>query len=229
MKDAALETFFEVYKAEIAKLNAGHQAERRNQEKELQALSGKIDKLLDALMNGMTTTSVKQKLEELELQKQRLETELARPAPEPLVCHPETADRYRAKIASLEAAINDPEHGVAARDAVLQLIDSLRLIPRPDRGKGEFDLEVEGALGALLRAAGVAEKDAASIDAASCSESSGQLVAGARNPLKNLFCAHDVSAWRYGLQATDLAKQIEDAYQALMDGDGTFEEVPHGP
>ena len=67
------------------------------------------------------------------------------------------------------------------RQSIRGLLEKVTLTPAPDRGKKEFDLEVGVALGALLRAAGAEQKDAASIDAASGSESSGQLVAGARS------------------------------------------------
>ena len=114
----------------------------------------------------------------LETRKAEIDAELATPQVKPYSLHPNAAALYRQHIEELADQLEHPETGDQVRQSIRGLLETVTLTPAPDRGKKEFDLEVEGALGALLRAAGVEQKDAASIDAASGSESSGQLVAG---------------------------------------------------
>jgi hypothetical protein len=153
-------------------------------------LTGEIRNQIDSIWNdfwagGVANTTLKTKLDSLEAEKVALTAKLAAPAPEPIIFLPNAAELYRQRIAELEQALRHPETGDAAREAARALIGKAVIRPRPDVGKKAFDLDLEGALAALLQMAGMRERDAAVVDATS--RSSGQLVAGTRNHLKLLL------------------------------------------
>ena len=95
------------------------------------------------------------KLKELESREAEIKANLAVSAPNLISFLPNAAELYRQQIVELEQALSHPEHGDAAREAVRALIGKAYIRPRPDLGKKEFDIDLEGALGALLQMAGM--------------------------------------------------------------------------
>ncbi len=156
----------------------------KNLASDLARIETEISNVVDAVAAGFSSTSLKDKLATLEAGKAAIVTKLAEPKPKPISFLPNAAELYRQRIAELEQALRHPEAGDAAREAARALIGMAVIRPRPDAGKKAFDLDLEGALAALLQMAGMRERDAAVVDATS--RSSGQLVAGARNHLKLL-------------------------------------------
>ena len=190
MSEAALRSFMQLYNAEIDKMNAAHTRKRETIKAERAEIDSSIANVLAAVRKGFANETLMADLTGLESRKSELDAELAKPQVKPYSLHPNAAALYRQHIEALADQLEHPETGDQVRQSIRGLLERVTLTPAPDRGKKAFDLEVEGALGALLQAAGVQQKDAASIDAASQPESSGQLVAGVGFGLRSLYSAN---------------------------------------
>jgi len=176
MQAPAIETFLRAYNAEVTRMSAARARAHKTLASDLARIETEISNVVDAVAAGFANATLKIKLESLEAEKVTLTAKLAEPAPKPISFLPNAAELYRQRIAQLEQALRHPESGDAAREAARALIGKAIIRPRPDVGKKAFDLQLEGALAALLQMAGMRERDAAVVDATS--RSSGQLVAG---------------------------------------------------
>jgi hypothetical protein len=110
------------------------------------------------------------RLEALEAEIAEVEDQLSAPAPSPVLLHPNVSALYRKRVAALSASLSEP----SIRRRALELIRSLivRVTVRP--GVEGVDLELEGALSAMI---GVAQNAESRLSAA-CSV---EVVAGGRS------------------------------------------------
>jgi hypothetical protein len=101
---------------------------------ERQKITQQMERLVDAIADGTPTALVNERLAELEQHHQALDTKLAEAvAPAPRL-HPNLAEVYRQKVATLVDAL-DAENGAAAREIVRGLVDAIVLVPgRPPAG-----------------------------------------------------------------------------------------------
>ena len=129
---------------------------------------------------GICSTSLQQKLDELEARKAELERALqAAPRPRPLL-HPRLADIYRQRVESLQTALDGPDAS-AALETLRSLIERVVLHPAPDGHRG-FEIELVGEIAAMV-ALGADDKDHSRSQVAGhdAFHSSIKVVAGARN------------------------------------------------
>ena len=91
-------------------------------------------------------------LDELEARQKKLRTEIeAAGAPvAPVQLHPNAAEIYRAKVAGLEAALNDPDIKAEASEARRALIERIVLTPDRDAPQG-LRVELYGDLAMIWR------------------------------------------------------------------------------
>ena len=109
-------------------------------------VSKQIDKLVEAIIQGVDALAVTTKLKALEGQKTRLEDRLlAVPDAEPLL-HPAFATIYRDKVERLEASLRQPDTGREASELIRGLIDVITLTPV----EGKFNIELRGDLAGIL-------------------------------------------------------------------------------
>ena len=125
---------------------------RSKAESELAEVKRRADRLVDQVADGVLTgLAVQDRLATLEIRRSELESELATAPAAPLVTlHPRMADHYRTVVASLERALerSDSEAAAEARDLVRKLIETVVVMPLPERGK--FALTVQGKIAALV-------------------------------------------------------------------------------
>ena len=139
--------FIAEYQREYNRLMQSERADRTRLKKEHSQVTGQIDRIVDAVANGMFHDSMKDKLTDLEEQKAALEAQLAELGDEePVQLHPRLAERYRAKVADLARALNDPETRVEAAEAMRGLLTEIRLIPVA----GGHEIELVGDLAGIL-------------------------------------------------------------------------------
>ena len=139
--------FIAEYQREYNRLMHSERADRTRLEKELSQVTGQIDRIVDAVANGMFHESMRDKLTDLEERKAALAAQLAELGDEePVQLHPRLAERYRAKVADLSEALNDPETRVEAAEAMRGLLTEIRLIPVA----GGHEIELLGDLAGIL-------------------------------------------------------------------------------
>src|ERR1700761_1405270 len=98
-----------------------------------------IERLVDAIADGTPVAAIRDRLASLEQRRLALEADLATAvAPAPRL-HPNLAEVYRAKVASLIEALAQ-EDAAEARELVRGLVDEIRLIPE----SGTLRVEIRG-------------------------------------------------------------------------------------
>jgi len=146
----------ETYRLERQRLDHERKRRRNDLTRDLAAVERKTKRVLDVIMNedNIDRKVISQQLRELELEAEqdRLEAELAvAPSADTVAVHPQAAERYRAKVAQIHAALKTGDK--AGHDAIRllrELIDHIVVTPTP-RPVG---LQVVGNLAALLVSSG---------------------------------------------------------------------------
>jgi len=85
-------------------------------------------------------------LERLEKRKAALQEVLASRRPAPPRLHPKLAQVYKAKVADLHTALNEPSTRTEAAEILRTLIEAVRLVPED----GHLAIELVGDLAAIL-------------------------------------------------------------------------------
>ena len=113
---------------------------------ELPKIERELDKAIQAILDGVPGSRLKDRIGHLETRKAEIEERLAEaPSPPPLL-HPNMAELYRQKIASLHASLQNEATGTQAREAIRSLMKRICLIPE----NGELEIFLEGDLAAML-------------------------------------------------------------------------------
>ena len=113
MAPEMVEEFVAAYHEEVNRHRREATAGRAGKGRALAEVRRKLDKLIEALIEGYRTAGLQQKLEELEARKAALEQELTADPPPPVRLHPNLAQVYRGKVGRLHEALADP--GCATR------------------------------------------------------------------------------------------------------------------
>jgi site-specific DNA recombinase len=114
---------------------------------DLDRVNRDLDRLVQAILDGVPGSRVKDRMAELEARKAELETVLAAAVEEPVLLHPNMAEVYRAKIARLADALNDEHERTEAAGIIRGLVDRIILTPKED---GALSIDLEGALAGVL-------------------------------------------------------------------------------
>jgi site-specific DNA recombinase len=132
-----VEEFVTAFHEEVNRQRREETAARVGKERELAEVRRKLDKLIEALIEGYRAAGLQQRLEELEARKVALEQELAADPPPPVRLHLNLAQVYRAKVERLHEALADP----GLRDEALGILRGLieRVVIHP----AEDGLQVE--------------------------------------------------------------------------------------
>jgi site-specific DNA recombinase len=171
MTPEMVEEFVTAYHEEVNKHRREATAARAGKERELAEVTRKLDKLIEALIEGYRTAGLQQRLEELEARKAAFEQELASDPPPPIRLHPNLAQVYRAKIERLHEALADP----GLRDEALGILRGLieRVVIHP--AEDGLQVEIVGEIVKMVEL-GLDAKQAALHEEAACSV---KVVAGA--------------------------------------------------
>ncbi|MBS1104356.1 MULTISPECIES: recombinase family protein [unclassified Gluconobacter] len=146
MDPALFKEFCDEFTLEINRLRMEKGADLVALKSELPKIERELDKAVQAILDGFASPALKTRMEELEARKAEIETQLAdAPAPPPLL-HPNMAELYRQKIASLHNSLQNKADATQTMEAIRSLITRIRLIPE----NGELGIFLEGDLAAML-------------------------------------------------------------------------------
>jgi hypothetical protein len=146
LEPALFEEFAREFTAEVNRQRSALARERETLQGELARVTKQIDKLVEAIIEGVDALAVNTKLKALEAQKAGLEDKLVMaPDAEPLL-HPALAMIYRDKVERLEASLRQPETGREAFELIRGLIDAITLTP----AGGNLHIELHGDLAGIL-------------------------------------------------------------------------------
>lgn len=143
------------YQEERAAMRHEETARRRNGERDLAEARRRANRIADQLIDAPSPI-LRQRLADAEAQIAAAEIELAS-IPEPLIVamHPNAAEAYRARVASLETALA-ADAAPEIRSAVRGLLEAIVVAPEADAPDG-WAVTIHGQLAALL-ALGAQEK-----------------------------------------------------------------------
>ncbi|MFT8898420.1 MAG: hypothetical protein ABF968_15910 [Acetobacter sp.] len=113
---------------------------------ELPKIERELDKAVQAILDGFASPALKTRMEELEARKAEIETRLVDAPSRPPLLHPNMAELYRQKIASLHDSLQNEVSRTQTVEAIRSLITRIRLIPEG----AELAIFLEGDLAAML-------------------------------------------------------------------------------
>lgn len=90
---------------------------------------------MQAILDGVPGSRVKDQMAALEIRKAELEAALAEAVEEPVLLHPNMAEVYRAKVARLVDCLNDERDRTEAVEVLRGLIDRIVLTPKDQDGR----------------------------------------------------------------------------------------------
>jgi site-specific DNA recombinase len=150
---------------------AGASATKR----ELERVKREIQKVIDAIVDGVKGSELKDRMAQLQERKDALLRQIETAHEPPPLLHPSMADLYRSKVEELASALQREDTRLQASEMLRGLIDSIVLIP----DEGQLRIELRGNLAAMLTAAQQTKRSPETGDLLVPV----QLVAGARNHL----------------------------------------------
>ena len=125
-----------------------------------------MERLVDAIANGTPPAAVNDRLRELDARRATLEEQIAtaaKPAPR---LHPNLAQLYRQKVASLTEVLAKDD-AAEARELIRGLVEAIVLVPED----GKLRVEIRGELASILALAEGARRDkGAGVTGALCAQ-----------------------------------------------------------
>jgi site-specific DNA recombinase len=161
------------------RLHAEQNAQCRADEDALSRTERDLARLVQALLEGVPASAVREKMAELEARKDTLRDRLAQNQGTGIRLHPNMADYYRAQIVGLRAALTEPGSRGEAAEIVRRLVDRIELSPVFKNGRKTLSVGLYGRLTGILA---MATKAKAPLDESDARMRVTKLVAGARNP-----------------------------------------------
>ena len=150
MEPGLVAEFIRAFTGEWNRSSAERSALRNGQERELADVTRKLDGLITAMADGFRAPRLQAQLDELEVRRATLETKLgAAAAPQTPRLHPNLAEVYRERVAALQTALQAPNGGRAALEAVRELIE--RIAVRPAESGAGLEIELVGEIAAMVR------------------------------------------------------------------------------
>ena len=158
MDPALCDLFCQEYTRQMNRLHRENNAERKGDRSALAKIERELDRLVQALMDGVPASRVKDKMTDLEDRKAGLEARLKDGEDSVVLLHPNMAAYYRDKVAQLRAALSG--NGQAeATDLIRKLIDRIVLTPVEDeKGRKTLSIDLHGHLAGILSLAIKAKK-----------------------------------------------------------------------
>ena len=146
MEPELFAAFCEEFTREVNQLRIERDAEIIERRKELERIDRELEKAIQAILDGVPGTMLKDKIGALEDRKIELSAFVEQPAqPVPLL-HPNLAVVYRERIAKLCESLNNDEGMPQAAEVLRTLIDQILLVP----DDGKLAIALRGDLAAIL-------------------------------------------------------------------------------
>ncbi|WP_367181302.1 recombinase family protein [uncultured Roseobacter sp.] len=142
-----LDAFTIEFQKEVERLRKLTTSDLASKKKRLMEVSRQIDRIVDHIVNGTGGKAVTDRLEDLESEKEFLETEIIHQEEQTSIIPLHNIGQvYRAKIRQLTNGLSDPAIRLQAIDTIQGLIDHIKVTPT----NTGFDVELHGELGAIL-------------------------------------------------------------------------------
>jgi DNA invertase Pin-like site-specific DNA recombinase len=139
--------FIREFHAEINRQRHNAELSHGLKRRELEETRRKLDGLIEAIADGFRAPGLQGRLDELEQRKARLESEIdAAPTAAPRL-HPNLAELYRKKVASLQDALADPATQMEALEILRGLIERVD-VSAHEKG---FSIELVGEIANMVR------------------------------------------------------------------------------
>jgi len=146
--------FCKEYTEHSNNLRRQHNIARAGYEQELVKIKRENEKLVEAVLNGVPGSVLKEKGEFIVKRKAELEEILENLEEAPVLFHPSMALRYQNEVSKLIESLNNEEHKEEAIDLIRNLVDKIVLTPTKDE-KG-LSVDLIGDLAGILS---IATKD----------------------------------------------------------------------
>lgn len=176
MDPSLTKLFCTEYTKEMNKLRSTHNAGLKSAQVELEKVTREIDRLIQAILDGVPGTQVKDKIASLEDRKTELSHSIEKTDEQPILFHPNMATHYQSKITQLIAALTDNPQSSEAAEVLRQLIDKIILSPVDHDGKKTLSLTIHDDLAGILS---MATKSKKPLEESGLPIESAKLVAGA--------------------------------------------------
>ena len=145
------EQFAAEYKETLSRADADRGERTAALRRQLSNTTARIDRIVEAIAEGTASRSLREKLSDLEADKDRLARELtaSEAKREPVELHPNLPELYRRRVADLENALKRaPAERAAAREILRSFIEGVVVYPGDRRG--ETTIKLEGSIAAVL-------------------------------------------------------------------------------
>ena len=146
MDPALFREFCEEFTREVNRLRMEETASLSAAQAELARVKRDIERTIQAILDGVPGSTVKDKMGRLEARKDQLTDQLARAEQPPPLLHPGLALIYRERISSLSDALSRPDTRYEAAEAIRSLVSAIDLAPED----GKLSVVLRGDLAAML-------------------------------------------------------------------------------
>ena len=158
MEPELTELFCRHYAEHMNRLVANHNADLNGKRSELEKVTRDLDRLIQAIIDGVPGTQVKDRIATLEQHKSILTREVSEAKPVPVSLHPNMAVLYSEAVGGLRKALLCEDKRDQAATIVRDLIDCIELTPIGLEGKNTFAVRLAGRLAGILGLATEAEE-----------------------------------------------------------------------
>ena len=218
MEPARTKIFCEEYARAMNRLHAERNAQRAADENALTRAERDLARLVQALLEGVPASAVREKMTELEARRDALRRRLSASEDNAIRLHPKMASYYRAQIADLRTALSESGRRTEAAEIVRKLIDRIELSPVARNGRNTLSVSLYGRLAGILP---MATKAKTPLDESDAPMKVTKLVAGAgfrrtltavrlsRGRSCRQICARiTIGGWAHGVPAATCAKKL---------------------
>ena len=146
MEPALFKEFCDEFTREMNRLRMEQSSEIAGRRKELERVQRELDRAVQAILDGVPGSQLKDKIGKLEARKAELTGMLASATEPPPLLHPNMAEVYRQRIAALHERLQSEETKAEAANILRGLVDQITL--QPD-GNG-LAIVLRGDLAAML-------------------------------------------------------------------------------
>jgi site-specific DNA recombinase len=150
MDPALCEVFAEEYTRHMNRLRSERNATLEGHRAELVKVRKDIDRVIEAIIDGVLGSQVKDKMARLEERKQALEALLDSTERVPVSVHRAMGKYYRKQVGRCARALNDPRSQAEAVALLRTLVDRMVLTPEKIGGKRQLTIDLIGALAGIL-------------------------------------------------------------------------------
>jgi site-specific DNA recombinase len=148
MDDALCEEFCKAYTQRMNQLRSEHNASLGNYRAEAAKLERERQQIIKSISDGVPGTLLKDRAIYVQNRREELDAILASVKEEPVIFHPNMANRYQKEIKNLVASLSDPAAKAQAAMILRTLIEKVVFTPRP--GEKTLAVDLFGDLAGIL-------------------------------------------------------------------------------